>query len=161
MARRKADTQGKLISRTVTKIIHDDGSNYKDGLPVVVDEDTTQRLRLLFAANYTAMGHNAEETATEMCRIYGIAHSTAKQIVYKARANVRELYEINCKEIADRNNARLEQIIKDAYRTGDLKTAISAIQEQNRLNKCYDTSINLSLNEFKIKIGNDDNTPDT
>lgn len=155
MAKRLITPRHKVIARTLLR--NDDGGFYKDdGLPCVVDGDTTRRLQLLFAANYTSMGHNANETATELVRIYGIDFKHAKNLVYESRANMRELYEINCKEIADRNNARLETIIKNAYQRNDLKTAIEAIKEQNKLNKCYDTSINLQLNEFEIKIGNDD-----
>lgn len=153
MAKRLINPRHKVIERT--KIVHDNGENYKDGLPCIIDEETTMKMRLLFAANYTSMGHNVEETATEMARLYGISHGTARNLVYQARANVREIYETNCKEIAERNNARLETIIKNAYQRNDLKTAIEAIKEQNKLNKCYDTSINLQLNEFEIKIGND------
>lgn len=154
--------KGKLIERTITKYLTTDGKAYqKNGKNLLLDEDTTAQLRRIEAIRYLAMGNDVPETATHLSELYGISFNTAQDICYESLANARQLKEIECQTVAKENFNRLETIIKNAYRKNDYKVVIAAIQEQNKIAKVYDTGTNLTISNFEIKLGNDNNTTGT
>lgn len=154
--------QDKIIERKITKLITTDGKGYvKNGKNMLIDEGTTAQLRRIEAIRYLAMGNDVHETATHLSELYGLALSTAKDICYECLANASQLKDIECQTVAKENFNRLERIIKDAYKKNDYKTAIAAIQEQNKIAKVYDTGTNLTISNFEIKLGNDNNTTGT
>lgn len=154
--------KGKLIERTITKLITTDGKGYvKNGKNMLIDEDTTAQLRRIEAIRYLAMGNNVPETATHLSELYGLTFSSATDICYECLANARQLKDIECQTVAKENFNRLETIIKNAYKKNDYKTVIAAIQEQNKIAKVYDTGTNITMQNFEIRLGNDDNTTGT
>ena len=59
--------KGKLIERTITKLITTDGKSYvKNGKNMLIDEDTTAQLRRIEAIRYLEMGNYVSETATHL-----------------------------------------------------------------------------------------------
>lgn len=55
--------------------------------------------------------------------------------------------------IKEKNLARLEHIYHKAMETGDLKNAIAAVDQLNKLCKLYTNKVEVSTNDFEFTIG--------
>ena len=88
---------------------------------------------------------------------YKEGSSFVEQIVKEARAKVREIQEEYATGVAQRNIARIEQIIQDALKNGNQNLALKAMDLLNKTTNTYSNKIEIKNDDnksFEIKIDN-------
>ena len=88
---------------------------------------------------------------------YKEGSSFVEQIVKEARAKVKEIQEEYATGVAQRNIARIEQIIQDALKNGNQNLALRAMDLLNKTTNIYSNKIEIKNDDnksFEIKIDN-------
>ena len=77
----------------------------------------------------------------------------AQSLAAKAWKNVMSKGKDRSEGLAERNVVRLEHIYKKAMENNDYKSAISALDQLNKIAHLYKDKVEISTNDFEFKIG--------
>ena len=111
------------------------------------------------ALYYTSLGMCWKEVCGRISKEfdYKEGSSFVEQIVKEARAKVKEIQEEYATGVAQRNIARIEQIIQDALKNGNQSLALRAMDLLNKTTNIYSNKIEIKNDDnksFEIKIDN-------
>lgn len=111
------------------------------------------------ALYYTSLGMCWKEVCGRISKEfdYKEGSSFVEQIVKEARAKVKEIQEEYATGVAQRNIARIEQIIQKALKEGNDHLALKAMDLLNKTTNTYSNKIEIKNDDnksFEIKINN-------
>lgn len=82
----------------------------------------------------------------------GFKYIQAQSLAAKAWKNVMAKGKDRSEGLAERNITRLEHIYKRAMEAGDLKNAISALDQLNKLCKLYTNKVEITTDEYTLDL---------
>lgn len=106
------------------------------------------------------MGYPDKQIVQMTSEEFGSAERTMSQYLKAAVCALDDRNRGWKDKIVERNYNRLNAIIEDAYEHGDRKSALTAIDIQNKLAGAYEQKIKFDTPIFEIKIGNNDSALD-
>lgn len=122
------------------------------GLDVVSNKVIEQAASLL-------LGGYSEATARDILyECYGFNSYCAKYILGKAFSKIYEDEKEESNHLLQKQNMRLFRLYRAALERNDHKSALSILQEINKLNKLYVTKVEVSSDTFVLDLGLTDTT---
>lgn len=97
-------------------------------------------------------GENYYDIQDYIMEKYGYVEKYVQALIADAKKEMDARYEKWLDRIADKNYQRLTVIVDECMSKNNYRDAIKAIEVLNKLGNLYETKINLSSDEFKIKI---------
>ena len=89
---------------------------------------------------------------------YGMNSWSVRFIVRKAHSTLLKKQEKQEENLLKKQNMRLFKLYRSALEREDCKSALSILQEVNRLNKLYVTKVEISNDNFVLDLGISDTT---
>lgn len=122
------------------------------GIDVVSNKVVEQAASLL-------LGGYSESTARDILyECYGFNSYCARFILGKAFTKIYKQAEEENDKLLQKQNVRLFNLYRSALERNDHKSALSILQEINKLNKLYVTKVEVSSDTFVLDLGLTDTT---
>lgn len=116
-----------------------------------------KRSALRKAKHYIAFGYARKDIIEMLVRDYQYTEDTATHTYQTAAKEMVEDMKEYDKMIAIKNRKRLNAISEAAFDSGDFKSAVKAIDVENKMNGIYTTKVEIENadSDFVVKIANE------
>lgn len=127
-------------------------SKYAQGYDPKFKEEATKLLVDTIEDAYLA-GYKKNYIAKLLCEEMGLKCTYAQALCSKVWSMIMDKGEKRADGMKERNLQRLEFLYAESVKAGDVKNALSAIDQLNKLCQLYRTDINVSSEQFQFVIG--------
>lgn len=126
--------------------------NKKQGINPSGD-DILSNLVIEQVENLVLDGYSDSSIYDILYRTYGMNSWSVRFIVRKAHSSILKKQEKQEENLLKKQNMRLFKLYRAALEREDHKSALSILQEVNRLNKLYVNKIEISSNVYTLDLG--------
>ena len=116
-------------------------------------DDVLSNLVVESVENLILDGYSDSTIYNALYQAYGMNSYSVRFITRKAHSTLLKKQEKQEESLLKKQNFRLFKLYRDALEKNDQKTALSILQEINRLNKLYVNKIEISSDTFTLDLG--------
>lgn len=116
-------------------------------------DDILSNLVIEQVENLILDGYSDSTIYNALYQTYGMNSWSVRFITRKAHSSILKKQEKQEESLLQKQNFRLFKLYRDALEKNDQKTALSILQEVNRLNKLYVQKIEISSNVYTLDLG--------
>lgn len=116
-------------------------------------DDILSNLLVESVENLILDGYSDSTIYNALYQAYGMNSYSVRFITRKAHSTLLKKQEKQEENLLKKQNFRLFKLYRDALEKNDQKTALSILQEVNRLNKLYVNKIEISSDTFTLDLG--------
>lgn len=116
-------------------------------------DDILSNLVIEQVENLVLDGYSDSSIYDILYRTYGMNSWSVRFIVRKAHSSILKKQEKQEENLLKKQNMRLFKLYRAALEREDHKSALSILQEVNRLNKLYVNKIEISSNVYTLDLG--------
>lgn len=116
-------------------------------------DDVLSNLVVEQVENLVLDGYSDSSIYDILYRTYGMNSWSVRFIVRKAHSSILKKQEKQEENLLKKQNMRLFKLYRAALEREDHKSALSILQEVNRLNKLYVNKIEISSNVYTLDLG--------
>ena len=116
-------------------------------------DDILSNLLVESVENLILDGYSDSTIYNALYEAYGMNSYSVRFITRKAHSTLLRKQESQEENLLKKQNFRLFKLYRDALEKNDQKTALSILQEVNRLNKLYVNKIEISSDTFTLDLG--------
>ena len=125
---------------------------YKQGIDATGNDVISQKV-IEQISNLILSGYTDATIKNKLWEVYGVNSYQVKFMIGKAHKYLSDYTEEQEKNLLHKQNSRLFGLYRSAMNKGDNKTALSILQEINKLNRLYVNKIEISSDAFVLDLG--------
>ena len=125
---------------------------YKHGIDITLNDVISQKI-VEQISNLILSGYTDSTIKNKLYEAYKVNSYQAQTIINKAHKYLSDYTEEQEKNLLHKQNSRLFGLYRAAMNKGDNKTALSILQEINKLNRLYVNKIEISSDTFVLDLG--------
>ena len=130
---------------------------YKQGIDATGNDVISQKV-IEQISNLILAGYTDATIKNKLWETYGVNSYQVKFMIGKAHKYLSDFTEEQETNLLHKQNSRLFGLYRSAMNKGDNKTALSILQEINKLNRLYVNKIEISSDTFVLDLGLTDKT---
>ena len=130
---------------------------YKQGIDATGNDVISQKV-IEQISNLILSGYTDATIKNKLWETYGVNSYQVKFMIGKAHKYLSDFTEEQETNLLHKQNSRLFGLYRSAMNKGDNKTALSILQEINKLNRLYVNKIEISSDTFVLDLGLTDKT---
>ena len=130
---------------------------YKHGIDITLNDVISQKV-VSQISDLILCGYTDSTIKNKLYEAYKVNSYQAQTIINKAHKYLSDYTEEQEKNLLHKQNSRLFGLYRSAMNKGDNKTALSILQEINKLNRLYVNKIEISSDTFVLDLGLSDTT---
>ena len=125
---------------------------YKHGIDITLNDVISQKV-VSQISDLILCGYTDSTIKNKLYEAYKVNSYQAQTIINKAHKYLSDYTEEQEKNLLHKQNSRLFGLYRAAMNKGDNKTALSILQEINKLNRLYVNKIEISSDAFVLDLG--------
>ena len=126
--------------------------SYKHGIDITLNDVISQKI-VSQISDLILCGYTDSTIKNKLYEAYKVNSYQAQTIINKAHKYLSDYTEEQEKNLLHKQNSRLFGLYRAAMNKGDNKTALSILQEINKLNRLYVNKIEISSDAFTLDFG--------
>ena len=131
--------------------------SYKHGIDITLNDVISQKV-VSQISDLILCGYTDSTIKNKLYEAYKVNSYQAQTIINKAHKYLSDYTEEQEKNLLHKQNSRLFGLYRAAMNKGDNKTALSILQEINKLNRLYVNKIEISSDTCVLDLGLSDTT---
>ena len=126
--------------------------SYKHGIDITLNDVISQKI-VSQISDLILCGYTDSTIKNKLYEAYKVNSYQAQTIINKAHKYLSDYTEEQEKNLLHKQNSRLFGLYRSSMNKGDNKTALSILQEINKLNRLYVNKIEISSDAFTLDFG--------